>query len=161
MSRRRRTHGDRGGDPLAGIAILFPLGLVFAVGLLLSLWALGLQDLLTAKQLTIVSNPGAADMVVYVRKDGELERVTLSADPQAVYEGTVLGSLYRRPDGSFIYVPAAGVLLVPVGASPTPSASPSPLPSTSPSASYSPAPSTYSTPPSPSPSYAPAPVYSP
>jgi len=61
MRRRRIGTADRNGDPLDGIVNLFDVAIVLAVGFLLAaLTGAGISDLLTSKNLTIVTNPGYA-----------------------------------------------------------------------------------------------------
>lgn len=137
MKRRRVSRQDRNGDPLDGVINLFDVAIVLAVGFLLAtLTGLGVSDLLTGKDMTIVTNPGTDQMQVIVRSGDTIERLDLEAGQQVTGVGTLLGSFYRLADGTTVYVPAAGT--VPEGASPVPGATPTPVPTTSPGATATP-----------------------
>ncbi len=119
MKRRRKDRRDGSGDPLSGVAALFPIGVAFAVAFMLAAFVgLGIQDLLAAGSFTIVVDPGGDNMQVIVKRDGKIERsaVTLGDDVQGV--GTLLGSFYRLADGTVVWVPAGQ--LAPEDATPIP-----------------------------------------
>lgn len=119
MKRRRKDRRDRSGDPLSGVAALFPVGLAFAFAFMLAAFlGLGIQDLLAAETFTVVVDPGGDNMQVIVKRDGKIEKfaVTPGDDVQGV--GTLLGSFYRLADGTIVWVPAGQ--LVPEDATPIP-----------------------------------------
>ena len=135
MHRRRINKVDRNGDPLDGIVNLFDVAIVLAVAFLLAaLTGIGLSDVLTGKDLTIVKNPGQADMQVIVKKGSSVQTLNLQPGQQASGLGTLIGQLYRLADGTTIYVPTTTSSTAPTGpALPTspPSVAPSSVPTTS------------------------------
>jgi hypothetical protein len=138
MRRRRVNRTDRNGDPLDGLVNLFAVAIVLAVGLLLAALAgMGLTDVLTGKDMTIVTNPGTSSMEVLVRQDGQITRLVLQPGQQVSGAGTLVGQFYQLADGSTVYVPASGSTVptaLPSGSASTPGfSSPSAAPSTTPS----------------------------
>ena len=83
-SRNPRTLNLEGEDtdPLAGMANLFDIAMVFAVALILALIAaVRVPDLLTSDaDLAIVKNPGAPDMELILKKGVKIERYKVTAD---------------------------------------------------------------------------------
>ena len=108
VRRRRLRPGERvrEEDPLAGLANLFDLGMVFAVALLLAMVkSLSLSELLTkTEEVTIVKNPGRPDMEIIRKKGIKLERLRLSTQ-EIGGEGERLGTAYRLKSGEVVYVP--------------------------------------------------------
>ena len=113
--RPRRTSKSRKGfsdpafrddDPMTGVAKLFDIGLVFIVGLLLTLFnAYRLQDLFDSKsEMTIMKQQASGEMEIIVKKGTQIKasRVTQEA---AQGKGNRLGVAYRLEDGSMVYVP--------------------------------------------------------
>jgi len=116
MHRRRVDRVDRNGDPLDGVVNLFDVAIVLAVAFLLAaLTSFGLSDLLSDKNVTVVKNPGGADMQVILKQGDKVTRLDLKPGETASGMGTLVGQFYRLEDGTTVYVPAA---------SPVPSASP-------------------------------------
>jgi hypothetical protein len=104
---------------------------VLAVGFLLAaLTGLGMSDLLTSEDMTIVTNPGTDQMQVIVKSGDTIERLDLQAGEQVSGVGTLIGSFYRLADGTTVYVPSSGS--VPPGASPLPGTTPTPGATTTP-----------------------------
>ena len=94
----RKGFGDpafRDDDPMTGVANLFDIGLVFIVGLLLTLFsAYRLQDLFDSKsEMTIMKQQASGEMEIIVKKEA------------AQGKGNRLGVAYRLEDGSMVYVP--------------------------------------------------------
>ena len=91
--------------PLAGLANLFDVAIVFAVALLVALAAYWNNPLLLENQdCTAVVNPGSPDMELVVKEGRELKRYRASGG-SGQGEGELLGRAYRLPDGSVVYVP--------------------------------------------------------
>ncbi|MCO5165398.1 MAG: DUF2149 domain-containing protein [Planctomycetes bacterium] len=97
--------GGREADPLEGLANLFDVGVVFALGFLVAL--------VSAMHLAGVFDPQARVTVTTERPDG-LEVVVRDGRRTVVRrltkdvgsgEGTRLGTAYRLTDGSVVYVP--------------------------------------------------------
>jgi hypothetical protein len=153
MRRRRIGTADRNGDPLDGIVNLFVLAIVLAVGFLLAaLTGIGMSDLLTSQNMTIVTNPGTPEMQVVVKNGDQIEQLDLQTGAQVAGVGTLLGSFYKLADGTVVYVPAGA--LPPVGSSPVPGATTSPYPSVTPTPPATVAPTT--TPPTAAPAVVPS-----
>jgi hypothetical protein len=119
MKRRRKDRRDRSGDPLSGVAALFPIGLAFAFAFVLAAFlGLGIQDLLAADAFTVVVDPGGENMQVIVKRDGKIEKFDVTPGDEVQGVGTLLGSFYRLADGTIVWVPAGQI--VPEDATPIP-----------------------------------------
>ncbi len=133
LQRRRRDRRDGSGDPLGGLALLFPLGLVLAVAFLLAAFTgLGIERLLTAEDFTLVIDPGGADMHVILKRNGEIDGFSMDDAEPIQGVGVLMGSFYRLADGSIVWVPSSPVepsTTTPQTENPPfPSASPTPTP---------------------------------
>jgi len=110
LKRRRRIYGKRPSiheeDPLSGVANLFDVAMVFAVGLLVALIsAYHLKEiLLEDSDMTIVKNPNQAEMEIITKKGKEIKVEKLTKEV-AEGEGMRLGIAYRLMDGRVIYIP--------------------------------------------------------
>lgn len=108
MTRRRgEAYEDLGdNDPLTGLANLFDLGLVFIVGLLISLFgAYHLQELFDRhSELTITKKSSDGRMEVISKKGKEIKVLKVSRE-KAKGKGQRLGTAYRLEDGTFVYIP--------------------------------------------------------
>jgi hypothetical protein len=93
-------------DPMSGVANLFDLGLVFIVGLLISLFgAYHLQDLFSQKSvMTITKKNQDGQLEIITKKGNRIESVRVS-QAKARGRGERLGIAYRLEDGTFVYVP--------------------------------------------------------
>ncbi len=106
----RRTGGTGRGlrdeDPLAGVANLFDIGLVFIVGLLLALFGTyHLEDLLVEdSNITITRQSADGSMEIIVKKGKKIEAMKVTK-ARAKGKGQRLGTAYRLADGSMVYVP--------------------------------------------------------
>lgn len=111
MRNTRRTKtlflvDDESDDPLAGLANLFDVAMVFAVALMVALVSyLQVPSLLKESDYTIITNPGTPDMEIVVKEGEEIKRYEASESTGAG-QGQLLGQAYRLPDGRVIYVPA-------------------------------------------------------
>ena len=131
MRRRRIGTADRNGDPLDGVVNLFYVAIILAVGFLVAaLSAAGLSDLLTNKNMTIVTDPGTPQMQVIVKEGNKIEKLDMANGAQVQGLGTLVGSFYKLADGTVVYVPAGA--LPPADATPVPGASPTPGTTTTP-----------------------------
>ena len=105
MRRRRRVSPDRAGDPMEAMGNLFDVAILIAVGFLVTaLAAFGLQELVTAEDVTIVKDPGTAEMEIITKSEGKVERLQRT-DEMAEGQGLPIGTVYRLEDGSTIWVP--------------------------------------------------------
>lgn len=95
-------------DPLAGLANLFDLAMVFAVALMVALVSfLKVPALLQDKDYTVITNPGQEDMEIIVKEGEEIKHYE-ATDETGLGKGQLLGQAYRLPDGRVVYVPAEG-----------------------------------------------------
>lgn len=137
MRRRRVSKIDHNGDPLDGVINLFDVAIVLALGFLLAALAgFGLTDVLSGKDMTIVKNPGSANMQVIVKQGNKMQKLDLSGGKQVSGYGTLIGQFYRLQDGTTVYVPSGAT--APAGsasASPTPGVTPTPGTTPTPGAS--------------------------
>ncbi len=93
-------------DPLTGVANLFDIGLVFIVGLIVTLFtAYHLQDLFTEKsELTIMKKNDNGQMEIITKKGKKIKAIKVTKDKKKGM-GERLGIAYRLEDGSMVYVP--------------------------------------------------------
>ncbi|RMH04846.1 MAG: DUF2149 domain-containing protein [Planctomycetota bacterium] len=104
--RRGRRLGPTDEDPLAGVANLFDLGIVFALGFMVSLVLyLGLPELLQREDFTLVKNPGQEDMEILRREGERLEHYRATGGEVGGQAGERLGTAWRLESGEVIYVP--------------------------------------------------------
>lgn len=101
--------GQGDNDPLSGVANLLDLGLVFIVGLIITLFtAYHLQDLFSEKGgMTIVKQAADGQMEIITREGRKIKAVKVTRET-AKGRGTRLGVAYRLEDGSMVYVPEDG-----------------------------------------------------
>jgi hypothetical protein len=96
----------RDDDPMTGVANLFDIGLVFIVGLLMTLFsAYHLQDLFDrTSELTIMKQSASGKMEIITKKGTKVKAMKVS-DSKTSGQGERLGIAYRLKDGSMVYVP--------------------------------------------------------
>ncbi len=93
-------------DPMTGVANLFDIGLVFIVGLLMTLFsAYRLQDLFDqTSEMTIMKQTASGEMEIITKKGTRVKAMKVSK-ARASGQGQRLGIAYRLADGSMVYVP--------------------------------------------------------
>jgi hypothetical protein len=93
-------------DPLAGIANLFDVSVVFIVGLMISLFSIyRMADLLDPEtEVTMVKTNAQGESEVIVKKGTEIDAYRVTSE-QAAGDGERLGTAYRLANGQIIYVP--------------------------------------------------------
>lgn len=96
----------RDDDPMTGVANLFDIGLVFIVGLLMTLFsAYHLQDLFNQKsEMTIMKQHASGEMEIITKKGTRVKAMKISKS-KAAGQGERLGIAYRLKDGTMVYVP--------------------------------------------------------
>ncbi len=109
MRKAGRGFGDtafRDDDPMTGVANLFDIGLVFIVGLLLTLFsAYRLQDLFDENSnMTIMKQKESGEMEIITKKGKKIKATRVTRET-AQGEGSRLGVAYRLADGTMVYVP--------------------------------------------------------
>ncbi|AKB15435.1 hypothetical protein SAMN02910340_01043 [Methanosarcina thermophila] len=94
-------------SPMANIANVFDVAMVFSVALLVALvMSYHLPELLSSSEdFTIVKNPGAEDMKIIVKEEGKPIEVLNMTDSIGGGTGEALGTAYKLADGRVIYVP--------------------------------------------------------
>jgi hypothetical protein len=93
-------------DPLAGIANLFDVSIVFIVGLMITLFSVyRMSDLVDAKsEVTMVKTNAQGEREIIVKKGTSITAYKVSGKT-ASGEGERLGTAYRLANGQVIYVP--------------------------------------------------------
>jgi len=84
---------------------LFDVAILIGVGfMVVALSGFGLQEILSDEQVTIVKNPGTAQMEIITKQGAKIERLK-STDEQAQGPGSAVGTVYRLRDGRMVWVP--------------------------------------------------------
>jgi hypothetical protein len=100
----RREASDEDEDPLSGVANLFDVAMIFAVGLLvMTMMYVNLPELLTSQDVTIVKNPGQDDMQIIIKNETEIEVLNMT-DETVTTMGKLVASLYETEGGATVYV---------------------------------------------------------
>jgi hypothetical protein len=108
LERRSRLLPDRHGDPMESMGNLFDVAVLIGVGfLIVALSGFGLQELISAEDVTIVKNPGTAEMELIRKQGRDIERLK-TTDQNAEGIGTAIGTVYRLEDGRVVWVPGEG-----------------------------------------------------
>ena len=97
-------------DPLAGIANLFDVSVVFIVGLMISLFSVyRMGDLVNPDtEVTMVMTNAQGEQEIITKKGTEIEAYRITPESMSGGDRERLGIAYRLPDGQVIYVPEAG-----------------------------------------------------
>ena len=95
-------------DPLAGIANLFDVSVVFIVGLMISLFSIyRMADLVDTKsEVTMVKTNAQGEREIIVKKGTQITAYKVTGQTTSG-NGERLGTAYRLANGQFIYVPEA------------------------------------------------------
>lgn len=107
MRRRRNAHSEMGeDDPLSGVANLFDLGLVFIVGLLITLFsAYQLTDLFNEKsEMTLMKKSADGEWEIMIKKGKSIKAMKVTRS-KSEGRGERLGTAYRLENGTVVYVP--------------------------------------------------------
>ena len=93
-------------DPLAGIANLFDVSVVFIVGLMITLFSVyRMADLVDANsEVTMVKTNAQGEREIIVKKGTKITAYKVSGKT-ATGDGERLGTAYRLANGQVIYVP--------------------------------------------------------
>ncbi len=93
-------------DPISGIANLFDIGLVFIVGLIITLFtAYHLGDLFSkTSEITLMKKTKNGELEIITKKGKKIKALKVSRE-KAFGLGERLGTAYRLSDGSMVYVP--------------------------------------------------------
>ncbi len=97
--------GSGDSDPLSGMANLFDLAMVFALALMVALVSsFQISELLTSEDVTMVKDPGKANMEIIVKKGKEITRYK-GSESSGEGKGRRIGIAYELENGQIIYVP--------------------------------------------------------
>jgi hypothetical protein len=101
-------------DPLAGIANLFDVSIVFIVGLMITLFSIyRMGDLVDANaETTIVKTNAAGQREIIVKKGTQITAYKVTGETMEG-DGERLGTAYRLANGQIIYVPDAADAPIP------------------------------------------------
>lgn len=93
-------------DPLAGIANLFDVSVVFIVGLMITLFSIyRMGDLVDAQsEVTLVKTNPQGQREIIVKKGTEIKAYKVTGESLSG-NGERLGTAYRLSNGQIIYVP--------------------------------------------------------
>lgn len=93
-------------DPLAGVANLFDVSIVFIVGLMITLFSVyRMGDLVDAtSDVTMVKTNAQGGQEIIVKKGTEITAYKFTGESMSG-NGERLGTAYRLADGQIIYVP--------------------------------------------------------
>ncbi len=93
-------------DPMSGVANLFDVAMVFAVGLMVAIvGAYHLHEIFSSDNLTIIKNPNQPGKMEIITKKGKEIKVQKLTKKMAEGQGVRLGIAYRLRDGRVVYVP--------------------------------------------------------
>ncbi len=111
FSKKRYSNGhfadDLGdNDPMGGVANLFDVGLVFIVGLIITVFsAYHLEDLFDENsEVTIMKKNQNGEIEIITKKKNKIEAVKVTKKASEG-QGQRLGVAYQLDDGSMVYVP--------------------------------------------------------
>jgi len=95
-------------DPLAGVANLFDVSIVFIVGLMITLFSVyNMGDLMSGEsEITMVKTDAKGMQEIIVKKGQTIKAYKLSGQT-GTGNGERLGAAYRLASGQIIYVPDA------------------------------------------------------
>lgn len=115
MSVRRKRQMEKGNpfskadalNPMSSIGNVFDVAMVFSVALLIAIvMSVGVPELLTNEDITIVKNPGKENMQIIKKMNDSIVIMEISEDKNlSGGYGEVLGTAYKLEDGTVIYVP--------------------------------------------------------
>ncbi len=107
--RRNKRHSlaikEHDNDPLAGMANLFDIAMVFAVALMVAMVVnFKMTEMFTKEDVTMVKNPGKDNMEIIVKKGNDITQYK-SEQGQGQGQGKRIGIAYELENGQIIYVP--------------------------------------------------------
>ncbi len=107
MKRNKLLSGGDDENPMATVANLFDVAMVFAVALMVALVSrFNMTELLGSEDFTMIKNPGQDDMEIITREGQEIRRYTPSEDQESNGKrGRRVGVAYELENGEIIYVP--------------------------------------------------------
>ena len=108
-------------DPLAGVANLFDVSIVFIVGLMITLFSVyNMGDLMSGQsEVTMVKTDAQGRQEIIVKRGQTIKAYKLTGQA-GTGNGAKLGTAYRLDNGQVIYVPDAPEKGAASGATPAP-----------------------------------------
>ena len=107
MNRKGKRREEDDDDPLSGVANLFDVAMVFALGLMVMLLLyLSMPEVLTQTDMTIIKNPGQQNMEVIVKRGERIEKLDMMNETVQTEIVGEVGRIYKTEGGGMIYVPA-------------------------------------------------------
>ena len=104
MNRRRRRKTYEDDDPLSGVANLFDVAMIFAIGLLVvALTHFGMTEMITQEDMTIVKNPGQDNMEVIIKEGDKIEKLDMTKEVVTT-TGMKFGTIYQTEGGGWVLV---------------------------------------------------------
>ena len=94
-------------DPIASVANLFDVAMVFAVALMVALVSrFSMTEMFTREDFTMVKNPGKENMEIITKKGEEITRYKSGNSTNSEgNKGKRVGIAYELENGEIIYVP--------------------------------------------------------
>ena len=107
MNRKGKRREEDDDDPLSGVANLFDVAMVFALGLMVMLLLyLSMPEVLTQTDMTIIKNPGQQNMEVIVKRGERIEKLDMMNETVQTEIVGEVGRIYKTEGGGMIYVPS-------------------------------------------------------
>mgnify|MGYP001040863842 CR=1 FL=1 len=102
---RKRSLADNGLDPMEMMGNLFDVATLIGVGFLIMAFSgLGMKEMLSGADTTIVKNPGTEQMEIIIKEGGKVQRLK-QTKAQAQGKGVPVGTVYKLEDGRTVWVP--------------------------------------------------------
>ena len=107
MKRGIRFLHDEDIDPMATVANLFDVAMVFALALMVALVArYKMTEMFSKEDFTMVKNPGSEQMEIITKKGEKIETYKASDETQSEgNKGKRVGVAYQLENGEIIYIP--------------------------------------------------------
>nr|WP_319571132.1 DUF2149 domain-containing protein [uncultured Draconibacterium sp.] len=107
MKRARRFLHEEDIDPMATVANLFDVAMVFALALMVALVArYKMTEMFSKEDFTMVKNPGSEQMEIITKKGDKIETYRASDKTQSEgNKGKRVGVAYQLENGEIIYIP--------------------------------------------------------
>ncbi|MCD7962423.1 MAG: DUF2149 domain-containing protein [Rikenellaceae bacterium] len=104
---RRKLKGSDGDDPMAMMANLFDVAMVFAVALMVALVVkFNMTEIFSQEDYTIVKNPGKENMEIITKEGETITKYKPSENQESNgQKGKRVGVAYELDNGEIIYVP--------------------------------------------------------
>ncbi len=107
MKRAKNFLNQEDFDPIASVANLFDIAMVFALALMVALVArYNINEVFSKEDFTMVKNPGKENMEIITKKGEKIESYKAS-DSQSTSgtKGKRVGIAYQLENGEIIYMP--------------------------------------------------------